>query len=406
MLNRVIQLYKRSYSGLSREIWLLSVVMLINRSGTMVLAFMTLYCKHLGFSTGQAGTVVAVYGLGSLLGAFLGGKISDRIGFYPTQFGSLFLGGIFFMVLGQMASYQTIIAFTFLLSMVNESFRPANATAIAHYSTPENRTQAFSLVRLAINIGWGIGAALGGILASFDYSWLFWTDGATSITASLMLLLLLPKVHSGFKKYSSHEQKTVPQGLSPYKDKVFLIFLVLQVTFAFCFFQLFTTVPVYLKESLHLPEYQIGTLMAANGIIIALFEMVLVFSLEGRRPYLLLMCYGTMLMALAFIILNLPVPGGFILAAAFILMLTLSEMIAMPFMNTFYISRSTQFNRGQYAGLYTMAWSTAQVAGSAAGAWLALHVGFKNLWFSIFAICMLTAVGYYVLHGYMKKRHL
>jgi MFS family permease len=92
MLNATIQLYKNSYAGLTRRIWLLSIVMLINRSGTMVLAFMTLYCKHLGFSIQQGGLVVAVYGVGSVAGAFLGGKISDRFGFYRTQFGALFSG--------------------------------------------------------------------------------------------------------------------------------------------------------------------------------------------------------------------------------------------------------------------------------------------------------------------------
>ncbi|HNL63471.1 MAG TPA: MFS transporter, partial [Ferruginibacter sp.] len=102
MISATVNLYKNAYSGLSRRMWLLAFVMLINRSGTMVLAFMTLYCRHKGYSTRQAGYVVAIYGLGSLVGAFLGGRISDRFGFYYTQFFSLFCGGILFIALGQM----------------------------------------------------------------------------------------------------------------------------------------------------------------------------------------------------------------------------------------------------------------------------------------------------------------
>jgi len=93
MINAAIKLYKNSYEGLTKRIWLLSIVMLINRSGTMVLAFMTLYCKQLGFSIQQAGIVVAIYGLGAVAGAFFGGKISDRFGFYYTQFSALLFGG-------------------------------------------------------------------------------------------------------------------------------------------------------------------------------------------------------------------------------------------------------------------------------------------------------------------------
>ena len=185
MLTTTINLYKNAYTGLTRRIWLLALVMLINRSGTMVLAFMTLYITHLGYPYKMAGLVVGIYGAGSLLGAFIGGKISDRFGFYYTQFFALFCGGILFITLGQMRSYIAICICTFFLAMVNESFRPANATAIAHYSTAQTRTQAFSLVRLAINLGWGVGGALGGFLAIMTYHLLFWVDGFTNIVAAI-----------------------------------------------------------------------------------------------------------------------------------------------------------------------------------------------------------------------------
>ncbi len=399
MLTATAELYKKSYAGLSRRIWLLSIVMFINRSGTMVLAFMTLYCKHLGYSIRQGGIVVAIYGIGSVVGAFLGGKISDRFGFYYTQFGALFMGGILFIVLGQMRSYESICICTFFLSMVNESFRPANATAITHYSDARSRTQSFSLVRLAINLGWGFGSALGGLLASINYHLLFWTDGFTNMAASFMLLLLLPKVTLKQQKAFSTVTPAEKKAASPYKDRIFLYFLGLQVLFALCFFQMFTTIPLYFKEGLHLSEWWIGVVMAINGLIIALIEMVLVYKLEGRRPYLVLMRYGTVLMGLAYLMLNLPLSSGLLIAFIFILAITLAEMIAMPFMNSYYISRSSDNNRGQYAGMYTMAWSVAQVIGSSIGAVIANKAGFSTLWVIVFAICLVTAAGYTRLQG-------
>ncbi|MFZ1784640.1 MAG: MFS transporter [Ferruginibacter sp.] len=376
--------------------WLLSLVMFINRSGTMVLPFMTLYCKHIGYSTRQAGLVVAVYGIGSLVGAFLGGKISDRFGFYYTQFFALFCGGILFMVLGQMTTYVSICVCTFFLSMVNESFRPANATAIAFYSTVKNRTQAFSIVRLAINLGWGFGGALGGILASINYHLLFWVDGFTNITASFLLIWLLPKV-----SLAQQQNLTVAPGEKiriktrpAYADKVFLYFIALQILFSICFFQLFTTIPLYFKEKLFINEFWIGILMAMSGVLIVLFEMVIVFKLEGSRPYLRLIAYGTTIVALSFFVLNVPFIHGFAIAAVSMVLITIGEMVAMPFMNSFYISRSTEGNRGQYAAYYTMAWSTAQVVGSASGTQIAYAIGFNNLWWIIGGICLLTAMGY------------
>lgn len=394
MITSTIRLYKNAYDGLSRRIWLLSVVMLINRSGTMVLAFMTLYCTHLGYSIKQAGWVVALYGLGSIVGTLLGGRISDRFGFYYTQVSALFFGGVLFILLGQMRSYESICISTFFLGMVNESFRPANATAIAHYSTPQNRTQSFSLVRLAINIGWGIGAALGGFLASINYHLLFWVDGFTNIAAAIMLLLILPRVKLNQQKTASAPDSIEPVRRTPYKDKPFLFFWIFTLLFSICFFQLFTTVPLFFKESLLMNEFWIGMVMAGNGIFIALFEMVIVYKLEGRRPYLRLMFYGSLLMAASFLLLNIPLPNGFIVAVIFMLVITIAEIIAMPFMNTYYISRTTDHNRGQYAGMYTMAWSAAQVIGSSTGAFLAYRFGFINLWWMVGALSITAAFGY------------
>jgi len=398
MISATVNLYKNAYTGLNRRMWLLAVVMLINRCGTMVLPFMTLYCKHIGYTTKQAGWVVAVYGIGSMVGAFLGGKLSDRFGFYYTQFFSLLCGGLLFITLGQMNSYLSICICTFFLSMLNESFRPANATAIAHYSTVQNRTQSFSVVRLAINIGWGLGGALGGFLASINYHLLFWVDGFTNITAAFLLLWLLPKV-SLAQQQNLPKEKTMPvRSVSAYADKTFLYFIGLLVLFAICFFQLFTTIPLYFKEELHIDEFWIGVIMAMNGILIALFEMVIVFKLEGKRPYLRLMTYGTVLMAFSFFVLNIPLISGFLIAVLSTVMVTFAEMIAMPFMNSYYISRSSEGNRGQYAALYVMAWSVAQVIGSSTGTLVAYAAGFNNLWWIIGSICLLTAAGYHGLH--------
>lgn len=401
MYSATINLYRNAYSGLNRRMWLLAVVMLINRSGTMVLPFMTLYCRHIGYTAQQGGWVVAIYGFGSLVGAFLGGRISDRFGFYYTQFFSLCCGGLLFITLGQMHSYLSICICTFFLSMVNESFRPANATAIAHYSTPQNRTQSFSIVRLAINLGWGIGGGLGGFLASINYHLLFWVDGITNIGAAFILLWLLPRVTLAQQQKKPDESRDQVKALSAFRDNTFWYFIGLQVLFAACFFQLFTTIPLFFKEGLHMDEFWIGAVLSVNGLIIALFEMVIVFKLEGRYPYLLLMATGTILMAGSFFILNVPFSSGVLVAVFSMLAVTIAEMVAMPFMNSYYISRSTEGNRGQYAALYTMAWSAAQIIGSSGGTSLVHDIGFRTFWWIIGSICLFTAAGYYLL----QKKH-
>src|ERR1700722_8102702 len=239
-------LYKNAYSGLSRSTWLLSLVMLVNRSGTMVLPFMTIYLTGIGFSLIQAGIVVGLFGAGAVCGAFIGGKLTDRLGFRRIQLFTLAGGGVLFILLGLMKSYPLICMFTFVLSLVNDAFRPANNSAIAQYSKPANRARSYSLNRLAINLGWAIGGTLGGFIASFNYHLLFWIDGFTNILAAFMLYYLLKPANPQEKKTSSSIQPL--EKISPLKDKKFTTFIWLSILFAVCFFQLFSTIPVFYKD--------------------------------------------------------------------------------------------------------------------------------------------------------------
>jgi predicted MFS family arabinose efflux permease len=239
-----------------------------------------------------------------------------------------------------------------------------------------------------------VGGALGGFLASVNYHLLFWVDGFTNIIAAILLLCLLPRV-SLSQQQNLHSTTVVKtKAKSPHTDKTFLYFIGLQILFATCFFQQFTTIPLYFKTGLHINESWIGLLLAMNGIIIALFEMVIVFKLEGWRPYLRLMTYGSIIMAISFFMLNLPFMHGFVVAVLSMVLITIAEMVAMPFMNSYYISRSTEGNRGQYAAYYTMAWSAAQVIGSTTGTQISYGIGFNNLWWIIGGICLLNALGY------------
>jgi predicted MFS family arabinose efflux permease len=403
MFTSTINLYKNAYSGLSRRIWLLAIVMLINRSGTMVIAFMTLYCSKLGYTASQGGMTVAIYGLGALVGAFFGGRISDKVGFYYVQFIALLCGGLLFLLLGQMDTYFSICICAFFLGLVNDSFRPANSSAIAHYSTPQNRTQSFALVRLAVNIGWGVGSAVGGVLASINYKFLFWVDGGTNIAAAILLLLILPKVTLQQQQVKPKHAEAVSQIKSPYKDGVFLFFIAFKILFAVAFFQFFTTIPLFFNEKLHLSEFWIGVIMAMNGVLIGLVEMVIVFKLEGKKPYLTLMMYAAVLMVLSFLVLLFPNFNGFFIASLCVLIMTIAEMVGMPFMNSFYIGRSNASNRGQYAALYTMAWSAAQVFGSSGGSKLATVFGYTTLWWGMASICVIAAFGYFKLQQYQQK---
>lgn len=396
MLGRTVSLYKISFTGLSKESWLLSFIMLINRSGTMVVPFMTLYLtgKEMNRSLSEAGFVMALFGFGSIIGAYFGGKFSDKIGFYKVQLFTLVGGGILFIVLGQVKSYPLICFSTFILSMVNEAFRPANSSAVAFYSTAKNRTRSYSLNRLAINLGWALGASIGGLIAAFNYELLFWVDGVTNIMAAFLLFYFLKPVIA--KKTVEKHISEVPKVLSAYRDKTYLWFLVMMTLFSFCFVQLFTTIPKYFRDDLLLNEKYIGFIMAINGIIIVAIEMVLVYILEKKNRGTHYIIIGVVMCAFAYLSLLLPGNAKFI-SLLMILFITMGEIMAMPFMNTFWISRTNDKNRGQYAALFTISWGIGNTLGPFLCSALIDHTSFKVAFIVLGIILTTSAIGFYKL---------
>lgn len=396
MFARSIQLYRNAFSGLSREVWLLATVMLINRSGTMVIPFMTIYLtQQLGFSFGQAGLVMSCFGAGSILGTYMGGRLSDRFGYYPVMFWSLFLGGGMFLLLMWMHTLLQFCVTIFFLSMIADAFRPANMSSVGAYSRPENLTRSISLIRLAVNLGFTVGPAIGGVLAaSLGYNWLFVVDGLTCMSAALFFRYYLkPKP----KLVVAEEQEIVPVDpvRSPYRDKQFLIFVGLMLLTAVAFMQLFTTLPVFLKEEYGLSESLVGGLLALNGLLIAATEMPLIYSIEGRFRRMALIRLGAILIGLSYLVLNLG--HWVVLLFVSIFAITVGEMTNFPFSNSFAVDRSNASNRGQYMALYSMSFSLAHVIAPTLGMQLAGHFGFFTLWMTMGGLCGVTVLGYWWL---------
>lgn len=390
-----VQLYKQAYTGLSRNSWYLSLVMFINRSGTMVIPFMTLYCtQELHFTIAQAGWIMGIFGFGSISGAFLGGKLTDKYGFYDVQIFALLSGGLLFILLGFQHTFFTLGLVTFIMSLCNEAFRPANSTAIAHHSSGDSKTRSYSLNRLAVNLGWAFGAGMGGLLASINYHLLFWVDGCTNILAAIFLLKLLPRsafIHH-IKTLAANEVQS-----SAYRDKIYLAFIVLATMFATCFFQMLTIQPLFYKTEWYLSERFIGGLMAMNGILIAVIEMVIVYNLEGKRHPLKYISVGVLMTGIAFVMLNTLSPGK-TTAILVILLITFGEMVSMPFMNAYWIVRTSDHNRGQYAALYSMSWSTAQILAPTVGSQIILFGDFRLLWWVLAVVCLISSIGFLVLY--------
>ncbi len=398
MVRSAIDYYLKSFEGLSKDIWLLSLMTLINRCGTIVIVFMTIYLtSELGFTKIQAGLTVSCYGLGSLAGAKLGGWLTDNIGYFKTMFWSLFLSGILFFVLMLMNEFYSFCSMVFLVSMIGDSFRPASMASVSSYSAPENRNRSLSLIRMAINLGFSLGTGAAGFLvAGFGFEWLFIIDGGTCILAAIFLkIFLTEKPDQG---NAATDVQATGSSDSPYKDRLFLLFVVLMFIMAVAFMQLFSTIPYYLKESFSFTEDQIGWLFMLNGLIIVVLEMPIVYWIQEKFNTLNAIVIGIALLSIGFFVFNFG--GSFMLITILsFIALSIGEVISFPFTNAFALSRSVEGKRGEYMGAYSLAFSGAHILSPTLGFWVAEHFSFLTLWNLMGILCLVSSVGFILLRS-------
>ena len=372
---------------------MLSIVMLINRSGSMVLPFLGVYMTdHLKFSLENTGIVLSFYGIGSVLGSWLGGFLTDKFGEYYIQSWSLFLSAPIFIIMPFFSSVDMMALLIFLQSAISDTFRPANSVAITKYARPENLTKAFSLNRMAINLGFSIGPALGGILSGISYNFLFIVNGIGAVTAGIIYVIFFRRRNKIFREKKKLEptkpiEKTVTK--SPYKDYPFLLYSFLCAVFAVCFFQFFNTIPLFYKDVAKLDQSTIGFILGYSGFIIVLLEMPLVSLAERVLKIPQILSIGIIMSGVSYLLLlfgsNIP------LLLLSMSILSIAEIWVLPFMSTVTALRAERGNKGAYMGLNGIAFSFSFIFTPFLGTYVVSHFGFDSLWIGSFAILMVTA---------------
>ena len=380
MLKKAFHRYINNFKGFRREVWILALITFINRAGTMVLPFLSKYLKeNLHFTYGQVGWIMVCFGFGSMLGSWMGGKLSDKIGFYKIMVFSLFTSGILFFILQYITTFWGLCFGIFGIMSVSDMFRPAMFVSLGVYAKPENRVRALSLIRLAINFGFAAGPMLGGlIILGIGYKGLFWVDGSTCILAIITFALLVKE-----KKKTPEIHQTISEPVvlkSILKDKPFWVFLFISFTSAMLFFQIFTTLPLFHHEHFGLSEFKTGLLISLNGILIFMFEMPLVSLLERKQiNRVKIIFFGLSLMAISFYILLMNAWAGILVIG--IIIITFGEIFSFPFSNAFAMGRAPKGQEGRYMALYTMSFSLAHIVSSKLGLEIIGHYGYGANWF-------------------------
>lgn len=161
------------------------------------------------------------------------------------------------------------------------------------------------------------------------------------------------------------------------------------ILFGFIFIQYFSTMPLYYAQSFKMSEFEIGLLLGMNGFLIFLLEMPLIKYLEGRKfNPISLMVWGTALVGISFLLVNLSGLIGILIVG--MIFLTIGEMIAFPFSNTFALKRAERGKQGSYMALYSIAFSISHIFGHNSGMQLIENFGYEFTWYTMVFLAILA----------------
>jgi MFS family permease len=350
----------RLLRGLPAPVRLLVTGSLINKVGTFIVPYLTLVLlREFHLSESEAAALFFAYGAGSIISILAGGWFTDRFGRRTTLMLSLFGSGALAIAMGFAASARVFVPMLVVFGFVADLYRPAASAIIGDLLPSAHRVTGFAALRMAINLGFAVGMAVGGVIADWYWRLLFFGDGLTTLLYGLVVYFFIPET----RPRAGPEEAARPAGGSgprlpevPWKDGVYLQAVSVAFVFSLIFFSHISVMPLTITVSAGYPAVVYGVLVGLNGLVIAVFEISLVQKLKRFRR-LRVAALGTTLAGVGLGLTGLSLHWAWLLVA--VLVWTAGEILASPQQMAFIADWAPPAARGRYLSLYQAMWSLA-----------------------------------------------
>jgi MFS family permease len=283
-VRRVLRTY---FPPLPRSVTTLQVGGLVNAFGNgITLPFLFIYLHNVrGIGLGIVGLIVGTHAVVSIVAGPLFGVLIDRLGgrrLLATALGILAAGYALYPLVDVAWQGFVVAAIT---GIGVGGFWPSQSTLIAGLTSPAQRPAAFAMQRVVMNLGIGLGALAGGLIATTEspgsFTVLFLLNSLTFVVYGAVMLALVPAPDLG-------KSTTAPsERAGSYRDvlrhRAFVAVIGLNALFIFAGFSGFELLPVYAKNEAAVSETQIGLVFLVNTIVIVLLQLPIARLAQGRR---------------------------------------------------------------------------------------------------------------------------
>jgi MFS family permease len=349
--------------------WVLVFGTFLNRFGDFVYVFLVLYLTQHGYTAPQAGLAIGSYGVGSLVAAALGGRLTDRYGRRNAIVVSMCGSAVSVLALSQTQDLFRIVLLAGAVGLTAELYRPASNALVADLMPENQRVTGFALYRLAINAGTAAGPAVAGFLVGHSYFLLFLGDAVTSLLFATFALVALPNHVSAEQVERAAPRASAGRAhrahrvaATPYRPR-FLLLLTASALTSFVYAQSNTTLGLQVRVA-GLSAMVYGGLLSLNGLLIIMIELPLTSYTRKMTPHLAI-TVGSALIAVGIGFTAFASSVG--LLAFSVVLWTFGEMALSPVRAAHVANLAPAAARGRYLGTLGVARSVGQILASVLG---------------------------------------
>ncbi|WKU04445.1 MFS transporter [Micromonospora sp. HUAS LYJ1] len=392
--------------ALPRPVIVLLVGIAVNRMGAFLAIFLILYLTSLGFSPAAAGVVLTLYGVGSIVGVFAGGLLSDRIGSRQVIIASTLLSSVAVAAIAFEEDYNWLLVTSLAAGILTAAYRPAASAMLAELTPLHRLVTTTAASRLGLNVGATLGPLIGAWLATHSFTAVFLVNAGTALVFGMVAVFLLPDVRSagrpGDRSAAEQAATTSEAGTPParsqdapgqvgevlggrglFHDRRYLAVLVAMFATALAEVQYQVILPLHLGSQGH-PVSLYGIIIALNGAIIIAVELPLTRSVQ-RLPIRTAIATGSLCIGLGLALFGFA--GGVWIFVVGALIWTFGEIVNAPSLNAYPAMAAPVPLRGRYIG----ALSAVQSAGYAFGPLLGTTL-FQLFGRAAWAVCAVLGV--------------
>jgi MFS family permease len=177
-----------------RPVRLLIVGTLVNKLGTFIIPYLALVLlRDFHMREAEAARLLFAYGVGSVVSILTGGVVTDRFGRRRTLLVSLLGSGTLAVAMGVVPSSRLFAPLLVAFGFIADLYRPAASAIIGDLLPSSDRASGFAGLRVAVNLGWASGTAIGGLLADWNWRLLFLGDGMTTLAFGALVYFTIPE---------------------------------------------------------------------------------------------------------------------------------------------------------------------------------------------------------------------